>query len=404
MKDELFTPEIDLKQISPKKRRRIKFKKRLLSHLYYHGQLSNPELCRLSGISIPTGHSILDELLEEGYVKKYGRGNSSGGRRPVLYGLNAQALYIISIGIERGRTRIAVFNLHNQIVEDIQDEYIPMVDSKEFLDEIYESALRLLSRTGISYDTILAVGVGLPGLVNPHRGISYTYFNFPDITLQEYFAKKFKVPALIENDSQIQAVGEYKFGAGTGTSNMLSLNVSKGIGLGIILESKPFGGSMGLSGEVGHIQVVQNGRLCECGKTGCLQTIASTEVLEEKARRRIKEGGVTLLEGQAPTADEVIDAALAGDEFSIDILDSIAQELGKGVAILVHLFNPDMVVINGDIARAGALVRGPVIGVLRKLTFPEYFNNTRIEVSGLKDKAAVYGAMAIVYEHIFQSL
>jgi predicted NBD/HSP70 family sugar kinase len=179
--------------------------------------------------------------------------------------------------------------------------------------------------------------------------------------------------------------------------------VGKGIGLGIVLEGKPFGGAMGFSGEVGHIQVAQNGKLCECGKTGCLQTVASTRVIEEEARKRIAWGEATLLEEEAPSSQKVIDAALKGDAFSIEILDSIAGELGKGVAILVHLFNPDIVVINGDIADAGALVRVPVIGKLRKLTFPEYYNYTRIAISELKNNAVIYGAMAIVYEHIFQS-
>lgn len=403
MKEDLFTHEVELKKLSPKKRRRIKFKKRLLRHLYYEGPLSNPELCKLSGISIPTGHSILDDLLEEGYVHKYGHGSSSGGRRPILYELNADALYIISIGIERTRSRIAVFNLHNQIVGEIQDVWLTMESSEAFLDKLYEHSLQMLEQAGIAYEMTLAVGVGLPGLVNSKTGRSFTFFNFQDNTIQEYLAEKFKLPVFVENDSQTQAVGEFKFGAGKGYNNMLSLNVGKGIGLGIVLEGKPYGGAMGFSGEVGHIQVAQNGKLCECGKTGCLQTVASTRVIEEEARKQIAWGEATLLQEEAPSSQKVIEAALKGDAFSIEILDGIAGELGKGVAILVHLFNPDIVVINGDIADAGALVRVPVIGKLRKLTFPEYYNYTRIAISELKNNAVIYGAMAIVYEHIFQS-
>lgn len=404
MKEDLFTRERELKKLSPKKRRRIKFKKRVLSHLYYNGPLPNPELSRMSGISIPTGHSILNELLDEGYVIKYGQGSSSGGRRPILYGLNAQALYIISIGIERIRCRIAIFNLHNQIVDEIRDIYIPLEDNRQYLDKLYEHALMLVNDTGIFYENILAVGIGLPGLVNSNTGTSYTYFHLPDVPLREYFARKFELPVLIENDSQVQAVGEFKFGAGQGYSNVLSINVGKGIGMGIILDGKQYRGSMGFSGEVGHIQTAQNGKLCECGKTGCLQTVASTTVIEEEARKRIAWGEATLITEKQPAAAQIVDAALNGDEFSIEVIDTVARELGKGIAILVHLFNPEIIVINGDMAQAGALVRGPVIGMLRKLTFPEYYNHTEIAISPLTEDAVIYGAMAIVYEYIFQSV
>jgi predicted NBD/HSP70 family sugar kinase len=180
--------------------------------------------------------------------------------------------------------------------------------------------------------------------------------------------------------------------------------------MGMILNGNLYHGNSGFAGEFGHIRIVEDGLLCHCGKRGCLETVASGQTLERMAREEIADGKVSnllsMVDGNLEkiTAKLVIQAALQGDQFSIDLLSVIGEDLGKGLSILIHLFNPEAIIIGGEMAKADHYIIDPVKQALNKYTIADIKNDTVILASKLREKAAVLGATALVMENIFKDV
>jgi predicted NBD/HSP70 family sugar kinase len=244
----------------------------------------------------------------------------------------------------------------------------------------------------------------MPGLIDSKNGINKTYFPI-DKPLAAIFSEKFELPVLIENDAKARAFAELRFGGARNMKNVLVLHLDWGLGLGIIVNGKLYKGKNGFSGEFGHLPMVENGVLCKCGKQGCLETIASGTAIARMAREGIKAGRSSMLSTLVQEdldkieTQTVVQAAVSGDQYTISILANVGFWLGKGLAYLIQIFNPELIILGGRMAEANQFLLTPVQQAIHTFCNPDLGNEIQIRFSELGSNAAIQGIAAMVLEN-----
>lgn len=386
--------------------KKLKQKKALLRELYNSDSKSAPELSKRIGISLPTTLILLQDLITSGMVRNMGTGSSTGGRKPSLYGLSDGAMYVIACDMGRYEAKLSVFNMKNQRITPLIS-IETHIDDDALVRKIHQAATELLHEFQIPEDKICGIAVDMPGLVDSVSGINYTIKNHQNQNIKSRLEKEFGTYVYVDNDARMQAYGEYLFGKARERKNAVVVNWSWGIGLGMILGGRLYGGHTGFAGELSHIQIAEEGDLCICGKRGCLETVASANTILRLARNGIKGGNVSQLTAQFLDKPEilipenVIAAARAGDEFSITILNKVGLALGKGLAVLIQLVNPEIIVLGGLISKANQYVMTPIQQALNRYCLEKIANNTTIVTSEIYEQAGLLGSAAMVYENLF---
>lgn len=389
--------------------KKFSLKKQIIYILYTEGKKTIADLCEPAKVSTPTMAAIMNELTDEGWVKKFGIGDSRGGRRPALYGLNETNKYVVGINFSQRYTRIAIFNLHNEPVGNVHEINEGLDTSEDILPLTKKELDTLLQRNGISSDLILGYGITLPGLIDARKGINYSYPQFAEKPLTDTFRELFGGPAFVEHDTKAMAVGESRFGLAKNKYNVLCLNIGTGIGAGMILNGELYHGHSGFSGEFGHIQMQPGGELCYCGKIGCLETVASGTAMIKKAKYEMEHGKNSIIKTYVHgdfsriRLHTIINAAKEGDQFAIELIEESGEYLARGIAILVHLFNPEAIIIGGDISTAGHLILDPIQHKLNKYVITKLRQDTNILLSNLMGRAGLLGTIPIVMARIFST-
>jgi len=383
-------------------------KKKIIRLLYLKGALPISEVINYMELSAPKIQALLDELSGEGMIELKGPGTSKGGRRPNLYGLKDNAFFILAIDIGRQSTRISVFNNNNESITGVKFFPLKLENKIKVIDQIYQFARVVCNESGIDSEKIVGVGIAMPGLVDVEKSINYTYLNF-NRPLRNIFEDKFEKPVAIINDAQAKAAAEFRFGQAIGKKNVLVLHIGTGLGTGLILNGRPYFGSKGFSGEFSHIPMVDKGYLCDCGKRGCLETIASGMALTRSVKSSLKKGEQSLILQMVDNDYKkinhkiIVDAALNGDQFAINHITELGYKLGMGIAILVQILNPELIILGGRIAEAKEYLTIPIEQALFKYTFPNIREDMNIVVSKLGDKANLLGSVINVMENVFES-
>lgn len=396
----------DKESIVDKKKNSLR--RKILQDLYFNGNKTIAQLTREIHSSVPSVTALLEELMTEQWIIEIGPAEAQFGRKPTLYSLSPKNRYSIILDIAVHQSKAAVLNLQNQVLyEEILD--FSLEDSPDIINKIYTSINEIILRSDISLDEVIGVGVSMPGLINPKNGFNYTYrkVNPEKQSIVEWLTDRFDMPFYLINDTQATIIGENQFGLAKGMQNVFSVNMDwGGVGLGIVLNGKVFQGSNGFAGELGHIQVKENGELCHCGKVGCLDTLTSAASLIRRVKECLKEGKVSKL---AKTNLEEIDiefvikVANGGDALAIDLLYDIGKEMGKGLSIAVHLFNPEAIVVNGILAKAGRFICNPIEQAINKYCLLDFKSNLTIEVSYLGESARLLGTQVYLIENIMVS-
>ncbi|WP_159474657.1 ROK family transcriptional regulator [Dyadobacter sp. 3J3] len=387
--------------------RKNRLRSNLLLELYQSGDTSINKMARLFHASIPSATGIVNELMREGWITETGTGPARAGRPPVLYGLNSKKYLNLIMDINRHDTHLVIFDLHNQIIVKRKVD-IKLDDSSTFLEELFKETDTFLKFHDIPYSKLWGIGVSMPGLINSTQGVNLTYLNLtpPGVPLVSYLKKHFNLPVCLFNDTKATTIGEHRFGYAINKSQVLTINIDWGVGLGILLNGEVFNGASGFAGELGHIQVKPDGLLCHCGKIGCLDTITSALALIRQAKEGIKNGRATILsqmvDGNLDNLDtsHIIEAVHSGDEFSIDLLSTVGTELGKGLATAVHLFNPEVIIVGGLLAEAGPFISNPIEQAINKYCLSDFKNTLSLHISKLGPKARLLGTQAHLFEHL----
>ena len=384
-------------------------KVKLVKLLHSEGAKSNADICRVLNISSPTSIILLNELIAEDLIEKKGKGKSFGGRKPELYSLRNQSFFVLCIEIGRFRTEMAIIDNNNNNISGVKSFPFKLSKDKSVVQKLYDFADDLISSSGINTNKLIGIGIGMPGLVDSNTGKNYSYVltTGDSMTLQDILEEKFKKPVFIQNDVKTNALAESRFGLAKDKKDALVLLMDWGIGLGIIMDGKLQSGMSGFAGEIGHIPFVKDGDLCHCGKKGCLETVASGIALARMAKEGIKSGQTSLLNSLSEEEIDqiephiVIEAANKGDQYAINILSQVGENLGKAMAIVIQLFNPEIIVLGGKIAEAKQYITIPMRHAINTYCMSRVRESTKISLSNLGHNAGLLGSASTVLENIF---
>lgn len=376
------------------------FKRKIISHFIEKGPTTINELAKVLNLSIPTINKFVGELIDRRVAKIYGKQETSGGRYPLLYGLEPSAGYFVGADVKFSTVNIGIVDFTGEIKETFYDIPFALENTPEKLEELCKIINETVAGAGYKQNRILNVNVNLPGRINPETGFSYTFFNFDqELPLTARLSERLGVSVTIDNDTRGMAYGEYTHGCGSigGAKNVLYFNLSWGLGLGIILDGKVYLGKSGFSGEVGHISAFDNQILCHCGKKGCLETEVSGRAMQRILKKRIKAGETSILSerilaGQEVGLEEIIQATINEDMLCLEVLTEMGAKLGRQVSVLINLFNPECVVIGGALSLTGEFLTQSIQSVVRTHSLSIVNKDTKILAACLGERAGVIGA------------
>ncbi len=377
----------------------------IIPRLYFGRELSCSELSEQLNKSIPLISKTLATLVKEGYVIEKGHAPSNGGRRPQLYALPSAKMYMVAVAMDQLFTRIVIMDMHNHYLSETETVEISLQDNPGALSKLIKSIRAHIKRSHIKLDEIIGIGIAMPGFVNVSKGINYTFLNnWEHESLRDHLSYELEMPCYIDNDSSLIALAELRFGLARNRGQVMVINVGWGIGLGMIINGELFRGYAGYAGEFSHIPLSDNDILCECGKRGCLETETSLLVVGQKAIEKIRNGNAPGMEHLAKekdpkyVCDAVIEMANKGDQFAVELIAEIAYKLGKGIATLIHILNPELIVFSGRGAKMKQALLAPIQQALNRYCIPRLAENTELKVSKLGYDAELIGAATLVVE------
>ncbi len=387
--------------------KRYKLQMNIISLLYENKSMMVSDFSRLLNVSLPTVRAMMEYLISNNMVISSDPDKTKMGRKPVVYTLNNSKFLICAILVEHYRSKLVIYNSMDEMVTSVVD-IDTHIDDDRFEDKLWSAYNTILEAVSIKDEQILAVGVGMPGLINIADGVNHTIKDEAKRNVVKRLNKKFGKSIYIENDARMQALGEMTFGRAKDVNNALVINWNWGLGLGMILNGKVYRGSSGFSGELSHIRVIDNGELCECGKRGCLQTIASARKLVRWAQDEVVNGSVSHLTERFKNNPntilpiDIINSARKGDELSIRLLHDLSMNFAWGLSILIQLYNPELIVINGPLSRAGNLVEIPLLMAINKYCLTNIAGKVRLDITDKDDDYGLPGVSVMVFHRIFR--
>lgn len=351
----------------------------VLRTIFTHDPISRAEVARLTRLTRTTVSEIVNGLLAEGLVEEVGRGESIGGKSPILLSVVADSRYMIGLNLAQDKFIGAIVNLRGEIKEVVE---APVRDDngEKALELVFQLIDQLLRK---KIKPVVGIGVGTPGLVNTREGVVMNAVNLDwrDLPLGKLLEKKYKIPVSVLNDSQATAIGEFVYGGDHASDeNLIVVNVKQGIGSGILINGRLFQGDGGGAGEIGHVVVREDGELCRCGKRGCLETISS-------ARAVLKQLNLDSL-------DKAKEAFEAGEEKAVQVVTNAAHYLGISLANLIGTLNIQKIVLTGDMTRFGRAWLDTVNEVMRNAALTRMAESTQLELGTLDFRACILGASA----------
>lgn len=372
-------------------------KKSIITLCVNEGDYSLADLSKELNTSIPTITKLVGELIDEGFIVDMGKQGTNGGRRPSIYGLNPSAGYFVGTEVTRDSISIAVTNFKGQLVD--YHETIPFVleNSETSFRKLCNCVTGVIEKIDISRDDVQAFGFNLSGRVNNETGYCFTYFIGEDRPIASFLEDELKRPVYVENDSRAMTYGEYICGVANNEEDMLFINVAWGLGMGMITDGKLSYGKSGFSGEIGHFPLLDNDQICHCGKTGCLETGASGSAIYRIFMEKLREGRASTLSdkfnnGEEISLNDILNAVNEEDMLAIEVVEEIGSVLGRAIAGLINIFNPELVVIGGTVSQVKEYLLLPIRSAIQKYSLNMVNKDTTIKLSKLGDKAGAIGA------------
>lgn len=381
----------------------------ILNMIREHGPISRAEIAKQSRLTPPTVSNIVKELIQTQFVIETTQGVSKGGRKPTLLEINADHFYIIGVDVGTFQMNFVVTNLFGDL-KDTTQKTIPSYPSQEDILATMKKGIRELLTSGKSApEKFLGIGIGMHGIVDPVEGVSSfaPSFQLYDIPIKAELEKEFDMIVKVENDAKTMTLGEYWFGNGNDADNMVGVNVGNGIGAGMMINGKLFHGENNIAGEIGHITIDLSGPKCPCGNYGCLQTLAAGPAIAERARKELKAGKPSKIRELVDHDIEKVDgrivyeAASAGDEFSIELLNQTGRYLGIGLTNLIHTLNPKRIIIGGGVSKAGDYLMDGIKETIHTRGLTNKAKETHIVLSKLGEHASAIGACVLILEEFF---
>lgn len=377
----------------------------ILKSLYYNRELSLTEISKHTLKSLPVVATAVGELIEEGYLVESGLAPSTGGRRPAVFHLNSKkSRYIVSVAMDQMVSRLAIYDVSRKCIYPVQQLQLNPFDDDGVLKKLTDFIVFHIRRSGIAYEQILGLGIGMPGFVNSDKGINESLLYNQRISLKDYLSEEIGLPVFIDNDSSLIALAELRFGEGIGVKELMVVNIGWGTGLGMIVNGRIFRGHSGYAGEFSHIPLSSSNNLCSCGKRGCLEVDTSLLSMVEKAKEAIASGAHSSLKSRFKddavlAGDVFLEEAKKGDPLAVSVLSDAAFQLGKGLSTLIHIMNPERIVLSGRGAKAGKMFLPAIQQAVNEFCIHKISEQTSFVVSKLGNDAELIGAANLVIDN-----
>lgn len=379
--------------------------KRLLSA----GNATIAELSSELQSSVPTITKAVNELLLEGYVVDMGKITNSGGRRPSLYSINPTCAFFLGIEVSGTSISIGLQNIKNEFVGIELGTSFTLENTQESLLNFCNLINSFIEDTSVEKEMIVGACINLSGRINSMEGFSYNYFFSENRPLTEIISDQLGLPVRLENDTRAMTFGEYCEGVVDDEQNVIFVNYSWGMAIGIIAEGKLYYGKSGYSGEFGHSAIFDNEIMCQCGKLGCLETEISGWSLVNQFKAALKEGKQSKIilddNSSALQHHAIITGALnLEDSLCVELVTKQSEKMGRYLSILLNIFNPDLVVIGGDFAQLGDYILLPVQSALKKYSLGLVNRDMKLKKSTLGRRAGIIGACCVIKEKMLSPL
>jgi glucokinase-like ROK family protein len=396
-----FFKEINDETITGVAYKNVYLKKSIISYLANNGVCTIPELSKEFNLSVPKVTHIITDLIADGLLKDHGKLGSKGGRRPHTYGLIPESGFFLGVDVKQSHINLGLMNLQKNLVKISENIPYELNNNQESLKSLCKLIKTFIKESAIPVNKILGLGLNLTGRVNCATGYSYSFFHFNEEPLSKIIESEIGLKTFLENDSRAMAYGEFNAGVVNGEKNVIFLNLDHGLGMGVMINSQLYYGKSGFAGEFGHIPLFNNEIICHCGKKGCLETEASGWALTKLFKESIESGSSTTITQQNPTSanirlEDIIEGAKNDDFLSIDLIAQIGEKLGRGIALLINIFNPELVILGGSLASTGDYIRLPIKSAINKYSLSLVNNDTQLKISKLGEKAGIIGACLLV--------
>jgi predicted NBD/HSP70 family sugar kinase len=380
--------------------------------IFKYGQLSRAEIHDLTHVQRSEISRMVRELLAEGHLLPAGRADNPMGRKQVLLRLNEERRFVLAIGFDDESVLAAILDLHLLMRSNLREPALLDQGKAGLTRQLLSLAHRAIVKAGVDPQLLVGIGVAGSGLVNSRDGVmvmSSTMEFCQDFHLQEIFEKEFGIPTAVENITRAKTVAERGLGIGEFAQDMIYVEYGRtGIGAGIVINGKLFYGAGYAAGELGHTHMIEDGPACKCGSFGCLEAIAGAAALESRLRKAIAEGGTSaalaLAEGDPNkiTGWTVLQAAGQGDKICAAIVEQAANYLGVGLANLVNLFNPAVIVIDQRLSLAGPGLLDQLTRVIQRKALNHSAQGLTLRFGSLGNEASLLGAGRVALENYFE--
>ena len=370
------------------------------------GPIARYELAKETGLTPPTVTVIVNEFIEDGIVHEVGFGESSGGRRPVMLELNSKAAFIFAVRLQRDEVVTALFDIGGNILNQNKRTLDTSV-AEDVVEAVGNSYDWLIENTGIDKEKVLCCGLASPGLINTHRGLIQHSSNlkWDKVPLGAMLSKRlYGIPVHVENISNAAALAEKEYGSGRGYHDLIYLNLSVGIGAGFIIGGEIYGGTRGYAGEIGHMTLMPDGGPeCACGRLGCLEAICGVRAITERMKRELpdcifEEYGVNKI--KLNMSDLFLPSIVETKEVRM-ILTEVGRWVGITVANLVSIFNPELIILGGELPKAGGNFIEAVVEEMNKSVLKEFVGTVKVVRSKMKEDPPLIGAYTLALEMLF---
>lgn len=386
-------------------------KKNVLRIIYNEEDVSRNGLVEKTGLTLSTVTKFVTELINDGVVEESGTLESTGGRKSSILRVNPNYAYIIGIDIGTYSTRIGVVRINGEIIEkEAINEGFNFLESEINLEDISIRVENIISKYGNS--RLLGIGIGISGMVNAEEGkviFSPNVKGFDGVNVVEILEKKFSVPVFLDTSFRCMALAEQWFGVGKGIQNQIFISVGYGtIGTGIIIDSKLFKGSRGFSGELGHVQVDENGIRCTCGNFGCLELYATLYMIIQNIEEQLEKfKGYSpmklFLENNKKNKEEIMkEALLNGDKIVYGELMEAGKLIGIAISNMVNLFNPELIVFGGGVVENFPIIVEKVERIIRERALITVQNNLSIKRSMLGWDSPIKGCSVLLISRFLE--
>jgi len=388
---------------------------KLILNLIKAGPISRAEIAADSGLSAATVSNLTSELIGQGLIRESGVGEATRGRPPVLLSLVSNARFVVGVKVMPGSLVAVVTDLDAEVIALRELKYSGTAmyqdgsldtTPAEVVEKVTQLVDEVIKEAGIARTDLLGVGLGLAGFIDSNAGVCrYSpFFGWRDVNLASPLTRSLGLDVYLENDVNSLTIAEQWFGHGRGYEHFVVVTVGRGIGVGFVLNGRFYSGHEGGVGELGHVTVVPDGPTCSCGRQGCLEMMASDRALIQAARELIADGKLAgLVDADDVTVEALVSAADGGDDTARSLLADSGRWLGIGLATIVNLLNPELIIVAGEGVEAGDLRLGPMREALREGRFDSLGADTELVVESSGDVTWARGAACVVLSEFFRS-